>query len=45
VEHPELVTDGELVADTLGLPEGLCMPLAVPLIVTLPETLPLAVAD
>ena len=39
------MTEGEPEVDTLGLPEGLCVPLMVPLSVTLPDTLPLAVAD
>ena len=37
-EQPELVSEGEPVTDKLGLPEGLCEPLVVPLTVTLPET-------
>ena len=38
VEQPELVKEGELETDKLGLPEGLWEPLVVPLTVTLPET-------
>ncbi len=45
VEQPELVKEGELETDKLGLPEGLCEPLVVPLIVTLPDTVPLDVGD
>ena len=44
-EQPELVCEGELVADALGLPEELEAPLLVPLTVTLPDTVLHAVED